>query len=371
MKFKSASQTWSRGVNAVQSAVGSPISNPIVENIHVSCEGDKVRFMATNLNMTILCEGEAEVEEAGEIVLPSKVLIGIARDLPLGDVLCETKEETVKFRCAGFSARFKGNPGELFPPFCKLEEGLFIRIKAEILKEIIKKTYFTTTTDKARFELDGVKFDYKERVLNCVSTDGRRLSLYKFVDENLPEEDFSSFIPARTLAEVQKTLPDEGEVEIVLQEKRVQFSCGDAKIVSNLVVENFPPYEKIVPPPGNIKIRVDKEQLLGAVKRASNLSSQETNLIIVQIDSNGMKVLAEREEIGGEGSETVPVDYKGDELKIRYNHRYLSEFLKMADESVVELEMNDPRKPGIWRGVGNDKFLYVLMPLKEPQEEER
>ncbi|MEW6234555.1 MAG: DNA polymerase III subunit beta [Candidatus Omnitrophota bacterium] len=371
MKFKSASQTWSRGINAVQGAVGSPISNPIVENIHVSCEGEKVRFMATNLNLSILCEGEAEVEEAGEIVLPAKILGNIGRDLPQGDVFCETKEETVKIRCGSFLARFKGNPGELFPPFCKLEEGRYIKISSKTLKDTIRKTYITTTTDKARFELDGVKFDLKGKVLNCVSTDGRRLSRYQIVDEALQEEDFSSFLPAKTLFEVQKTLPDEGDVEIIFQEKRVQFSCGDAKIVSNLIVENFPPYEKIIPPPGNIKITFDKEKLLGAVKRASILSSQETNLIIVQIKSKEMRVFAEREEIGGEGSETISLEYEGEELKIRYNHKFLEDFLKIADEETVELEINDPRKPGIWRGVGNEKFLYVLMPLKEPQEEER
>ena len=111
MKFTCSSQVLSRGITAVRNAVGSPISNPIVENIHVSCEVDKVRFHATNLNLTIRCEGEAQVMEEGDIVLPSKIIVEMFTDLPSGEAACETQEETARIQCGEFKARMKGQSG--------------------------------------------------------------------------------------------------------------------------------------------------------------------------------------------------------------------------------------------------------------------
>ncbi|MGC9328525.1 MAG: hypothetical protein ACP5I1_12890, partial [Candidatus Hinthialibacter sp.] len=116
MKFTSLNQVLSRGVNAVKNAVGSPISNPIVENIYLSCKEGKIFFMATNLNLTIRCEGEVEVEEPGEIILNSEEITKVVQDLPLSEVFFETDQENVKIRCGNFKARMKGQSADLFPP---------------------------------------------------------------------------------------------------------------------------------------------------------------------------------------------------------------------------------------------------------------
>ncbi len=370
MKFTSSTHTWHRGISAVQSAVGSPISNPIVENIHLSCQDKKIHFMATNLNLTIHCEGEAEIEEEGEIVLPSKILINIVRDLPDGDVWFEEENETVRMKCGEFTAKLKGHPGELFPPLNLVKSGFDFKIDAQTLKDITRKTLIAASTDKARFELDGVKFDFKEKTLNCVSTDGKRLSLYKYNNETIPEEELSVFVPSKTLHEVHRTMQEEGEVEVRIQEKKIQFSCGDLTIISNLLVENFPKYEKIVPPPGDIKIKVKRELLLGAVKRASNLSDHLMNLLIMKTYSGHIELLGEREEVGGEGREIVDAEYEGEELVFRFNYLFILDFLRIIDEEEVEIESRNPEKPSIFRPVGREEFIYVLMPLRPSEQNE-
>jgi len=105
MKFRCPREVWVRGISAVQNAVGSPISNPIVENILVSCEGQKVSFFATNLTLAIRCEREVDVEEEGSIVLPTKVIIGLVRDLPVGEVTFECSETDVVILVGDFMGK--------------------------------------------------------------------------------------------------------------------------------------------------------------------------------------------------------------------------------------------------------------------------
>ncbi len=369
MKFTGSNQSWLRGISVVQNAVGSPISNPIVENIHVSCEDNKVTFVATNLNLTLQCVAEAEVEEEGEIVLPSELLRNIVRDLPQGDVYFECDNQLTKMKCGEFVAKLKGYGGELFPQFNRVDEGIKFNVESQRLKEIIHKTIITTSTDKTRFELDGIKFDIQNGIIKFIATDGRRLSFYQLENEQLRDVEMSCFVPTKTLQEVQRSFQDEGESEITIQEKKIQFYCGDTTVVSNLLVENFPQYERIIPPPGDIKVVLNREELSGAVKRSSNLSSQETNLVILNVKNNQADIFAEREEIGGEGRETISVKYEGEPLELRYNFHFLLDFLRVEEKDEIEIEINDPKKPGILRGIADENFLYVLMPMRPPDQE--
>lgn len=370
MKFKCSSQVLSRGISAVRNAVGSPISNPIVENIHVSCEADKVRFHATNLNLTIRCEGEAQVEEPGEIVLPSKVIVEVFMDLPPGEASFECREETARIQCGEFKARMKGQSGELFPPFVALEEGEEIRIDAGTLKDIIRKTIIATSTDKSRFELDGVKCELKGKEIIWVATDGRRLSFYSMAMEGLPEHEMSSLIPTKTLQEVQRTLPDEGEINLRLQPRKIQFKGGDTTIISNLLADNFPQYQKIIPPEGQYALRAKREELAAAIKRASYLSNVETRMVILKMSPAEVEIFGEREEVGGEGRDMINAEFDGERIEMRFNSDYLLDCLRVLEEESVELRIHDVRKPGIIRGIGNKNFLHVIMPIRPPEGEE-
>lgn len=371
MKFTTSSATWLRGINAVQNAVGSAISNPILENINVSCEDNLVSFLATNLSVTIRCDGEAEIETPGSTVLPAKILVGLVQSLPNDDVMFEEKNQNVSIKCAKFSAKLKGQDAALYPPFNQVDEGDELTMPIDTLKSVIRRTIFATSQEKSRYELDGVKIEIKDGELICVATDGRRMALYKTKNEKWPKGPISILIPSKTLTTIQQSMPDEGEATIRIQERKIQFSCGDVVIVSNLLVDNFPQYERILPSEGKLKALINRSELLSAVKRAASVSSLETSMLVFKIGKGEIEVVGEREEVGGSSRDIVETNYDGDSMEIRYNHRFVSDLLRALEEEKVELELTDSRKPGVFRSEGVDDYLYVLMPMRPPEEEEK
>ena len=368
MKFLCSNTTWARGISAVQNAVGSPLSNPIVENIFISCKEDKVIFVATNLNLTLRCEGEAKVETPGEVVLPTKIISGIVRDLPQGEVSFKEEKSVVNLKCSEFRAKMNGLDAKIFPPYMPVDEGYTMEIEVSVLKDIIRKTLYSTTQEKSRYELDGVFFDFREGVMNCVSADGRRLTWFKHELEELKELNFSMSVPAKTLQEVSRSFPDEGKAALKFQEKKIQIHCGDTTLVSNLLKNNFPQYEKIVPTGGIAKANVKREEFAMSIQRASNLASMDTGMVILDLEDGNMEALGERQDMGGEGRDRIKVEYAGKKVSIRYNYRFLLDFLKCIDEEEVEIELWDSNKPAIFRGRGKTNYLYVLMPIKPPEE---
>lgn len=367
MKFSATNQSCLRGITAVQNACGSPMSNDLVQNIYLSCKDNTAEFIATNLNLTIRCVVEANVEEEGKIVIPSQVISNIVRDLPTGNVSVLIKNKVILMECGEFKARFNGQDADDFPPFVQVDEGYDIEIESKTLKDIIRKTIFSTTSEKARFELDGVFFDVDDGVLNFITTDGRRLTWYKHLDEKIKGGKLTALVPSKTLIEVSASIPDEGMVTIRIQEKKIQFVCGDATIVSNLLINNFPHYDKIVPIDPLFKAVVKKDDIALAVRRAANLSSEETSMVLLKFGKNKLEVLGERVELGGEGLDVIDMKYEGDEMAIRYNHKFISEFVRVIEEEELEIHLWEETKPAIFRESGNEAYLYVIMPMKPPE----
>lgn len=369
MKFSASYATWSRGVSAVQGAVGSTLSNPILENIFIECHENQVSFMATNLSVTIRCLGEAQVEAPGSIVLPARVLAPLVQSLPNADVHFEEENANVKINCARFDGTLKGQDASLFPPFNAVEEGISYSLPADTLKSVIRKTLIATTNDNPRYELDGVKFDLVDGKLTCVSTDGRRLSVIHLDEDNFPNESLSLLVPTKALQVIQSALPDEGDVTIRGQERRVQFECGDTVVVSNLLVDKFPQYDRILPPPGEIKAKFSRSELLSAIRRAANLASQDTGMLMFRLKPGQLEVSGEREEVGGSGVDQIDAEYEGEPLEVRYNHKFITEALRVIEEDEVIWELFDTRKPGTFYGLGNDRYRYVIMPMRPPDNE--
>lgn len=369
MKFNTSSETWNRGVTAVQGAVGGAISNPILDNILVEVSDNRVSYTATNLSVTIRCQGEASVERQGSIVLPAKIITPLAQSLPDADVEFDEVDSSVKIHCARFNASLKGQDAALFPPFNKVEEGITFNLSVERLKNIIRKTIFATSAEKSRYELDGVKFHASDGVMNFISTDGRRLSIYT-LKENVPNYDISALVPTKTLQVVNNSLPDEGDVEVRIHERKIQFSCADVIVVSNLLIDNFPQYDRIIPEPGEVNIVINRANIISSIRRASNLTSHDTNLMILRFSSEGLEVLGESEEIGGTGQDQIDIDYSGEILEVRYNYRFLMDALRVMDEENININIGDPRKPGIFTGIGDENYRYVLMPLRPPERRE-
>jgi len=54
---------------------------------------------------------------------------------------------------------------------------------------------------------------------------------------------------------------------------------------------------------------------------------------------------------------------EGEESKIAFNGKYLTDVLGVLHETQVALETTSPSSPGVIRPVGSDNYLHVVMPM--------
>jgi DNA polymerase III subunit beta len=367
MKLSIGKDQLLSGLQAVQNVVSTRTTLPILSNVLLRAEGEKLELTATDLDVTVCCSVEAKVKKGGASTVPVKKLFGIAREMAGGEIEMEVDDKNVCSVSSGPSYyKIHGLAAEEFPPLPKFKEEKKIKLSQETMKGMMRKTSFAISTDEARYVLNGIFVSLKEQKMTVVATDGRRLAL---VDEEIDVAEKSSgefIIPAKTVNELNRLLQDKGEVEIKFSENQAAFAIKDEKgssilIITKLIEGNYPNYKQVIPNETKERIALPREEFLHALKRAEIMTSEKANSVKLTFGKNNLSITANAPEVG-EARESIAVNYKGKEMAIAFNPKYLIDPLNALPNDEVFVELIDELSPGVLKI--NGPFLYVVMPMR-------
>jgi DNA polymerase-3 subunit beta len=199
-----------------------------------------------------------------------------------------------------------------------------------------------------------------------VATDGRRLAL---VDEEVEISEKSSgefIVPAKAATELNRLLQEKGDMEMKFGENQASFALkGDngfsVLLVTKLIEGNYPNYRQVIPGEAKERVPLMREEFLQALRRAEIMTSEKANSVKLAFGKNNLAITANSPEVG-EARETLAVNYKGKEVAIAFNPRYLIDALNALTEDEVFFELIDELSPGVLKI--NGPFLYVVMPMR-------
>jgi len=354
------------GLQAVQNVVSTRTTLPILSNVLIRAEGSHVEFTATDLDVTVACKVEAKVVKPGATTLPVKKLFGIVRELH-GEIDIETDEKNLSSIRSGSSFfKIHGLAADEFPPLPQFKDDKKVSQPQENIRAMIRKTSFAVSTDESRYVLNGIFFSLKEGKMTLVATDGRRLAL---VDEEveISEKSAGEFIvPAKAINELNRLLQDKGDVELKFGENQASFALKNETgfsvlLITKLIEGNYPNYRQVIPGEAKERIAVGREELVQALRRAEIMTSEKANSVKLSFGKNLLTITANSPEVG-EARETMAINYKGKELAIAFNPRYLIDPLNALTEDEVFIELIDELSPGVIKI--NGPFLYVVMPMR-------
>jgi DNA polymerase III subunit beta len=355
------------GLQAVQNVVSTRTTLPILSNVLIRAEGDRVEFTATDLDVTITCAVEASVKKPGATTVPVKKLFGIVRELSSPEIEIEVDDKhTCSVRSGASFYKINGLSADEFPPAPKFKEDKKIVLPQEKIKGMMKKTSFAISTDESRYVLNGIFISLKEHKMTMVATDGRRLAL---VDEEVDVSEKSQgefIVPAKAVNELNRLLSDKGEVEVKYSENQAAFTLKDEKgfsilIVSKLIEGNYPNYRQVIPGEAKERVSLIREEFLHALKRAEIMTSEKSNSVKLTFSKNNLAITANSPEVG-EARESLAINYKGKEMAIAFNPKYMIDPLNALPDDEVFLELIDELSPGVFKI--NGPFLYVVMPMR-------
>src|SRR6476620_102282 len=225
------------GLQAVQNVVSTRTTLPILSNVLMRAEGDRLEFTATDLDVTIICSVEAKVNKPGSSTVPVKKLFGIVRELNNPEIDIEVDEKnTCSIRSGSSFYKINGLSADEFPPLPKFKEEKKVALPQEKVKGMMKKTSFAISTDESRYVLNGIFISLKEHKLTMVATDGRRLALADEEVDLAANSQGEFIVPAKAVNELNRLLQEKGEVEVKFSDNQAAFTLKDEKGNSILVV---------------------------------------------------------------------------------------------------------------------------------------
>ena len=371
MKLSIERSTLLKAVSHAQSVVERRNTIPILANVLIEAEDDKVQFRATDLDVEIVDRAQAKVDRPGSTTVSAVLLHEIARKLPDG-ALIELTSDTASSRLTVEAGRSNFSlatlPKEDFPIMASSEYAANFSAKSGDLRRLFDKSRFAISTEETRYYLNGVYMHSatfeNSKVLRCVATDGHRLAR---VDTGLPEgaEELPGvIIPRKTVAEIRKFLDDdEVQIAVSVSETKVRFATPDITLTSKVIEGTFPDYTRVIPASNEKKLEVDADEFAKAVDRVSTVSSERSRAVKLSLEDDQLTLIVNSPDSGA-AEEQVAVAYSDERLEIGFNAKYLLEISGQIDKENAIFMFNSSGDPVLIRE-GNDlSAVYVVMPMR-------
>ncbi len=365
MRFICSRDTLMEGINTVQKAVSVRSTLPVLEGILVEC-GDNIKLTGNDLEMGIEFIMEGEIISKGAVVVNSKMFGEIVRRLPDAEITIEVNENNIVIiDCEKSHFELNGLKGEGFPSLPVIKKENAFNISQKNLKEMIRQTLFAVSPDDNRPILTGSLIEILNGELTFVSCDSYRVALRKIKIDN---EDFSLsiIVPGKTLSEVGKILqPLDDDVTIYSTRNQIQFDTGRFKLVSRLIEGEYFRYRSFVPEEHGTVVTFDKQIFLNAIERASQVIVADERRYPLNFDIKGddMRIYASTNM--GISNEELTVETEGNDIEIRFNHRYMIDALKAIDDEKILICFTNDVGPCVLKPIDGDEFLYLIVPLRK------
>ncbi|MEI8175778.1 MAG: DNA polymerase III subunit beta [Candidatus Omnitrophota bacterium] len=366
MKIQCGKESLLNGIQTVYSTTTLKSTLPILSNILMETKKGALKLTATDLDIGVTHDIQVKVELEGAVTVPAKRFFDIIKELPGNKdiVISAKKNNIVTIECENLFFKLIGLPKEEFPKLPEFKDQDSICMPQLVLKKMLTMTAFAMSYDQTRYVLNGILFAMGAQTLKLVGTDGRRLATIEQqvqIPKELEKTAKNIIVPTKAISELLRALGTGGDVKIVIHENQALFNLGQTAIVSRLVEGEFPRYEQVIPKEVKEKLKVNREDFMLAVRRASILTNQESQAIKLELFKGKLVISKITPELG-ESREEMAADYKGPDMAIGFNPTYLVDVLKNMDTPDIEVELTSPEKPGVFRAAGN--YIYVVLPMQ-------
>jgi len=373
MKFSIAQTEFFDALQVVQSAVPNRTTLPVLSNILLEAQDDRIELRATDLDLAISTIAKASVKDAGTLTVPAKKLFELVRKLPKEELKVESKDLTLNVGSKSGRYKFLCIRPEEFPALPKVEADSELTLAPDLLERLIRKTIYSVSTDETRPALNGALFQIRDDELRVVATDGHRLSKATCKPDggisNPPKGDV--IVPLKALNQVQRLLAmAKDSVKIGISKNHARFVLGDTTLTTKLIEGPFPNYEQVLPKQNNKHLRVKRDDLAQALERVSVFSDSLTRQVKLSIRSNRLTLVVQTPD-QGDATEELEAKYDSDDLDIGYNAAYLLDILRTIDSEEVDVRLNTPVTAGLVAPAPTDKgasakedLLCLVMPLR-------
>jgi DNA polymerase-3 subunit beta len=337
---------------------------PILANILVRKDGERVSFTATDLEIQIQTSADIGAgKDAAATTVAARKLVDILRALPDADVALALANK--KLSVASGKSRFNLQTlaAEEFPTVAQAEFTADFTLPASTLKYLLTMVHFAMAQQDIRYYLNGMLLVVDGATVRAVATDGHRLALAEVTKDDASNK-IEAIIPRKTVLELSRLLPDSDDpVRVQMAANQVKFAFADIELVSKLVEGKFPDYQRVLPASNTKVFAIGREDLMHALQRAAILTTDKFKGVRLVLGAGSLKITSTNAD-QEDAQDELEVDYGGDGLDIGFNVNYLLDVLANLKNEQIRFALGDALGSALITMPDSERFKYVVMPMR-------
>jgi len=374
MLITTSKENLNAAIGIVQRAINPKSIIPLYSCIKLEVRGNLAIFTGTGLDTIIECSIPVQTEREGVALIPARYFGDIVRrlpDIPVTLEHSETMEMTIRYEKSVFTLRTMTSDD--FPSMEPFRGGLTFSVGADTFKKLVRQSSFAASTDEMKAVFTGLLWEINGEEVSVVGTDTHRLSWAKGTihrkdvenkDDKEDKEAATSFIiPARIASEIARLIQS-GDCIVQAEKNTVFFSFDQIKISCRVLEGTFPNYRQVIPGKFITTIQVDVRTLRDVAERTAlfAVTGETSSTIHLDIAEETLSVYSQSDI--GFGREEIAVTQVGDDLKIAFNARYLTDVFKVMEGEKADMQFSGQLSACVMREEGDPDFLYLVLPIK-------
>lgn len=369
---------------ASEGITGKTLSLPSLANVLLEAKKNFLTIQATDLEVGIKLWLLAKVEREGVAAVPAFLLSSFVRSLPNEPIKIETKEPFLLVETKNQKGELKTENPEDFPIIPQTKKDPYVFLSSKNLCDALSHVVDIATVSSSRPEISGIFFSFQKNIVQIAATDSFRLAEKTINAPKIGVEKNVSFIlPQKAAKEIINIFSALDEDEKIVQDKELKVYLGQGQIlieslmsetshpqavlVSRLIEGEYPNYHEIIPQKFETQIVLDKNDFLHQIKISSLFAGRTNEVKLkVQPNKNSVTILSQSPNLGQHQS-LLFGEVKGKENEVSFNYRFLIDGLSKIKNPKVSFELSEKNGelgPGVLRPVGDQNYLYVLMPMQ-------
>jgi DNA polymerase III subunit beta len=318
---------------------------------------------ATNLEIGIQGTLHGKVDEVGKVLVPAQTLRETITLITQKEVTLSTDGDLLHIEAESSKTDIKTMDGSDFPTIPHIT-GTTYTIQSTLFAHGIKTTAFAASQSSIKPELGSIYiFQKKEQSLTFVATDSFRL-----IEKTIPQKGLvfegSLLIPFKNALELSRVAEEvNSEVTICVGENQCSLKTDTLYITSRLVAGSFPDYEQIIPKEYTSYATVLVKDV-GAALKKTNIFLNKFMQLTCTVSQNTLTLSSQNSDAGAT-TESIHATIKGDEIRLNFNQRYVSDIIPHITDDSIEMKFAGIGRPMVIQNAHESSLRYLVMPMNK------
>lgn len=364
----------SQVVGVVNSKNSLPILNDVLFVTHLGVVGDERRLSLTTSDsetwLTVYVPSAEFDTEMMFCVAATDIYKALA-NLKGKTVAMTLDESTHTITCEYGNGHFSLPYEDAvdFPrPNMNTDQMVEKKIGSERLLQAIEKAGFATANDELRPVMNGVHFDFLQKGMVAVATDGQKLSKFTDLTIQNPNEIASGFTLPKKPAHIMLSVlsNNQGDVELKFNDKCARFTHNAFRLTTRLIEGRYPNYDSVIPKDNEIVANVDKASFIAALKRVMPMGNANSELICLAFTMGNVELSAEDFDFSKSAKENVSCDFASQEITIGFKSSVLLSIIQNIDCNTIKIMLKEPSRAGVFKPATDAEsyeYLSLAMPM--------